>query len=74
MASRFQQLWALGVTSVTTDEPIVYQEIDNPVLLISEKTYVSVWVASYLLAIAVVLLIKRYFMKKKSKELTPKTS
>ncbi len=67
MASRFQQLWALGVTFVTTDEPIVYQEIDNPVLLISEKTYVSVWVVSYLLAIALVLLVKRYFMKKKSK-------
>ncbi len=74
MASRFQQLWALGVTSVTTDEPIIYQEIDNPVLLITEKTYVSVWVVSYLLAVAVVLFVKRYFMKKKSKELTLKTS
>lgn len=67
MASRFQQLWALGVTSVTTDEPIVYQEINNPILLISEKTYVSAWVVSYLLAIAVVLFVKRYNMRKKKK-------
>ena len=68
MASRFQQLWALGVSSVTTDEPIVYLEIDNPKLLISRKTYVSVWIVSYLLAIATVLYVKSYSMKKKKKQ------
>ncbi len=65
MASRFQQLWALGVSSVTTDEPIVYLRIEDPVLIITQRTYVTVWVVSYLLAIAVVLFVKKYSMEKK---------
>lgn len=64
MASRFQQLWALGVYSVTTDEPIVYIEIDRPRLLMDKTTYILIWVLSYTVGVAVVIAIKLFLIKK----------
>jgi len=64
MASRFQQLWALGVTSVTTDEPIVYINIDNPDLLIIKSNYILIWILSYTLIALLVVTIKLIMIKK----------
>ena len=64
MASRFQQLWALGVYSVTTDEPIVYIEIDRPRLLMEKTTYVLIWVLNYTIGVGIIVGIKLLLIKK----------
>ncbi len=64
MASRFQQLWALGVYSVTTDEPIVYINIDNPHLLMIKSNYLLTWVVGYTLAVIAVVTLKLIMIKK----------
>ncbi len=64
MASRFQQLWALGVYSVTTDEPIVYVRIDKPELLMDKSTYILIWVLSYTVGVGVIVSIKLFLIKK----------
>ena len=63
MASRFQQLWALGVTSVTTDEPIVYLNIDYPHLLMIKSNYLMTWIISYTLAVIAVITLKLKMIK-----------
>ena len=64
MASRFEQLWALGVYSVTTDEPIVYIRIDRPTLLMDRTTYVLIWILSYTVGVGVIIGIKLFLIKK----------
>ena len=64
MASRFEQLWALGVYSVTTDEPIVYIRIARPTLLMDKTTYILIWVLSYTVGVAIIVGIKLYLIKK----------
>lgn len=65
IGSRFQQVWTLGVTSVTTDEPNVFIDIEKPSFLISQTNYLIIWlVVDFVGIISVVLL--RYYKSKKN--------
>ena len=64
--SRFQQVWTLGVYSVTTDEPNVFLATEKPSFLISRTNYIIIWLAGDIIAIILVLLL-RYFKSKKKK-------
>ena len=64
MVSRFEQLWALGLYSVTTDEPIEYIRIERPTLLMDKTTYILIWVLSYTVGVAIIIGIKLFLIKK----------
>ena len=64
LKSRFQQVWALGVTSVTTNEPIVFIEMTKPSWIIQRPIYIVIWIIVDLISVSSVL-IARYIRSKK---------
>ncbi|MFW9852609.1 MAG: glycerophosphodiester phosphodiesterase family protein, partial [Candidatus Thorarchaeota archaeon] len=64
LKSRFQQLWALGVTSVTTNEPIVFIEMDQPNWIIQNSIYIVIWILMDLVGVSSVIIL-RYMRNKK---------
>ena len=66
IASRFEQVWTLGATSVTTGEPGVFIEIDKPSFIISQTIYIIIWLIADIVGICCVLLL-RYIKSKKTK-------
>ncbi len=65
IASRFQQVWTLGVTSVTTDEPNVFLEIDQPAFLISKTNYIVIWLVADIVGICTIIFLRYYKSKRK---------
>jgi glycerophosphoryl diester phosphodiesterase len=64
LVSRFQQLWALGVSSVTTNEPIVFIEMTKPNWIIQRQIYIVIWIIVDLIGVSSVLGL-RYIRSKK---------
>ena len=64
LKSRFQQIWALGVTSVTTNEPIVFIEMNKPNWIIQRSIYIVIWVIVDLIGISAII-ATRYLRSKK---------
>ncbi|MHA1200305.1 MAG: glycerophosphodiester phosphodiesterase family protein [Candidatus Heimdallarchaeaceae archaeon] len=65
IVSRFQQVWTLGVTSVTTDEPNVYIDIDKPSFLITRTNYIIIWLVVDVAGICGILALRFFRSKKK---------
>jgi len=64
LKSRFQQLWTLGVTSVTTNEPAVLIDMNEPNWIIQRSIYIIIWIILDLIGISSVIAI-RYLRSKK---------
>lgn len=61
----FQQAWALGISHVTTNEPEVFLNMDNPTWYLSKGLYIGIWIAFDVIGITIVLVIK--YMKSKKR-------
>ncbi len=64
LGSRFQQVWSLGVLSVTTNEPIVFIEMIKPNWIIQKSIYIVIWILVDLIGVSSVIII-RYLRSKK---------
>ncbi len=64
LSSRFQQVWTLGVTSVTTNEPIVFIEMAKPNWIIQRPIYIVIWLLVDLIGVSSIL-VARYIRSKK---------
>jgi len=61
----FQQAWALGISYVTTNEPLDFIEMTRLTWYLSKGLYIGIWIIIEVVGITSVLVIKYGKMKKK---------
>jgi glycerophosphoryl diester phosphodiesterase len=60
----FQQAWALGISYVTTNEPIVFIDMSQPTWYLSKGLYLGIWIIIDVVGITIVLVLKYIKTKK----------
>jgi len=63
---RFYQLWCLGVSFVMGDNVHVFNSLIAPTWYMNIKTYVTIWLVVYSVALCYVIVLKFVILKKKT--------
>lgn len=61
----FQQAWALGISYVTTNEPVDFIAMTKPTWYLSKGLYIGIWLIIEVVGVTLVLIIRYVKIKKK---------